>query len=178
MTYLGNLNNFRASTKHQRPAKCKPMPSATRTQRIHLLVLETDTPLPKIYKERGSFADIFGELFDKAGKALKPPVQVETSSYYVVGDEAEYPESLEGVDAILLTGSKFDAHGNDDWIHKLISFTRGLVLFFFSRSNSQMSGRTILKSNFREFVLAINFYRECWAVKSPRQRNGNCPSPQ
>ena len=103
------------------------MPSATRTRRIHLLVLETDTPLPKIYKERGSFTDIFHELFEKAGKSLKPPIDVETSSYYVVGDEADYPASLDGVDAILLTGSKYDAHGNDPWIHKLISFTRGAI---------------------------------------------------
>jgi hypothetical protein len=111
------------------------MPSATRPQQIHLLVLETDTPLPKIYKERGSFADIFHELFQKAAKSMKPPVQVETSSYYVVGDEPDYPASLDGVNAILLTGSKFDAHGNDKWIHKLISFTRGIPLTHFLETN-------------------------------------------
>lgn len=70
-----------------------------------MLVLETDTPLLKVYKEPGSFADIFHELFSKAAKSLKPPVEVETSSYYVVDDEADYPASLKAVDAIFLTGS-------------------------------------------------------------------------
>ena len=134
-----HVNNSATLTKP--PDKCSispqkySMPSATGPatgppQQIHLLVLETDTPLPKVSKERGSFADIFHDLFAKAGKSLKPPVEVQTSSYYVVGDEAEYPASLDGVNAILLTGSKYDAHGNDPWIHKLISFTRGTVTLF------------------------------------------------
>ena len=73
------------------------MRSVTNTsQSVHALAPETDVPLPQVYEKRGSNADMFHKLFEKTSESVDPPIKVETSSYYVVGGDAEHPDSLGG----------------------------------------------------------------------------------
>ncbi|KAK4631087.1 Putative glutamine amidotransferase-like protein [Fulvia fulva] len=101
---------------------------------VKILVLETDEPHPDTQHEKGSFADIFNHLFTKAGQSHDPPLGVELDQHFVVDDPehnhhghvphaSEIPED---VHAILITGSMYDAHGDDPWIVQLRELVKNL----------------------------------------------------
>lgn len=75
------------------------------TKTFHLAVLETDTPFPAVQAVRGSYGDIFQDLFSRALEAagLKDDVVIQVSKWDVVS-ERNYPQ-MQDVDGILLTGS-------------------------------------------------------------------------
>jgi GMP synthase-like glutamine amidotransferase len=91
---------------------------------VRMLVLETDETHPDTQKEIGGF----GEIFIKAGDDHDPKLGIETMMQYIVepeGGEVPSPEDIpEDLHAILITGSEWDAHGDDEWIHKLMKFIR------------------------------------------------------
>ncbi|KAG5365511.1 putative glutamine amidotransferase-like protein C13C5.04 [Yarrowia sp. C11] len=85
---------------------------------MKLAILETDTPVPAAFAQYGSYGDIFRALLERGGV----PSDVEISYYDVVKDQ-DYPP-ISDIDAILITGSKFDAHSDIDWILKLTEYTK------------------------------------------------------
>ncbi|THW03082.1 class I glutamine amidotransferase-like protein [Aureobasidium pullulans] len=96
---------------------------------LRIAILECDTPLDKVRNKYGTYGDIFTELLKHGSEELTAEgeeVKVECSSYDVV-DKQEYPEDLEKVDAILMTGSKYNSFDNDPWIIKLVEFTREIL---------------------------------------------------
>lgn len=89
---------------------------------VRMLVLETDEQHPDDRQERGSFGDVFDSLFKKAGHEHDPPLGVETIIRFVAEDKGgsvPKAEEIEDIHAILITGSMYDAHGDDPWILKL-----------------------------------------------------------
>lgn len=101
---------------------------------VHMLVLETDEPHPETKDRKGSFGQVFHNLFTEAGSEHEPPLKVETSMHYVVDDPynehfghvpaaSEIPDSTT---AILITGSMYDAHGNDAWVMQLLELLKEL----------------------------------------------------
>jgi GMP synthase-like glutamine amidotransferase len=93
---------------------------------IKMLVLETDATHPETQQRRGGFGHVFNDLFQQAGAAHDPPLGVETDMHYVVED-GDHPGHVPTIDeipsdvrAIIISGSMYDAHGNDPWILKLI----------------------------------------------------------
>jgi len=96
-----------------------------------MLVLETDEAHPDDHKEQGSFGQVLDKLFKTAGDNHDPPLGVETVMRFVVEDkehrEGSVPtlKELEGVHAILITGSMYDAHGDEEWILKLLRLLKG-----------------------------------------------------
>lgn len=114
------------------------VPPAARTitsnhpDKVRMLVLETDEPHPDTQEEKGSFGDILNELLVKAGEAHSPRLAIETSMQYIVEPEGgqipDKSEITDDVHAILITGSEWDAHGDDAWIHKLMDLIRRISL--------------------------------------------------
>lgn len=95
-----------------------------------MLVLETDEPHPETHERKGSFGQIFDSLFKKAGDAHDPPLGVETVMRFIVENEGgTIPkfEEFEDVKAVLITGSMYDAHGDDEWILKLMKLLKGML---------------------------------------------------
>ncbi|KAL3427508.1 glutamine amidotransferase-like protein C13C5.04-like protein 3 [Phlyctema vagabunda] len=95
--------------------------------RVRMLVLETDQTFESTSVRKGTFGEIFHDLFSTAGKNHDPPLEIETVMKFVVepeGGEIPDPDDVGGLDAVLLTGSKYDAHGDDEWILKLIDWIR------------------------------------------------------
>ena len=95
---------------------------------VRMLVLETDEQHPDDHQERGSFGDVFDSLFKKAGHGHDPPLGVETFMRFVVeekGGSVPTIEEMENVHAILITGSMYDAHGDEPWISKLVDLIQG-----------------------------------------------------
>lgn len=110
--------------QHYRPTINAPM--------LRIMVLETDLPHPDTHAEKGSFGEIVHHLFSVAGKEHHPPLGVETDQVFVVTEQGgrmpKYSD-FEGFDGLLITGSMYDAHGNDQWILDLLEVLRGeLVL--------------------------------------------------
>ncbi|KAL8789502.1 MAG: hypothetical protein Q9213_001115 [Squamulea squamosa] len=96
---------------------------------VRMLVLETDEQHPDDHKERGTFGDVFDSLFKRAGDEHDPPLGIETLSRFIVEDKGgSVPkiEDMEDVHAILITGSMYDAHGDDPWILKLVELIQTL----------------------------------------------------
>jgi GMP synthase-like glutamine amidotransferase len=97
--------------------------------KVRMLVLETDETHPDTQDETGSFGDVLGQLLKKAGDQHEPSLGIETAMQYVVEPEGGAIPKLEeigdDIHAILITGSCWDAHGDDPWIHKLMQLIRG-----------------------------------------------------
>ncbi|KAJ5135719.1 uncharacterized protein N7515_004997 [Penicillium bovifimosum] len=93
------------------------------------MVLETDKPHPDTYSERGSFGQIVHHHFSKAGAAHHPPLGVETDQVFVVSEQGGHIPSVQDFDrfdGLLITGSVYDAHGNNEWILKLLELLKTL----------------------------------------------------
>ncbi|KAL4783746.1 class I glutamine amidotransferase-like protein [Aspergillus varians] len=104
----------------------KPTPSAPV---IRLMVLETDKPHPDTYSERGSFGQIVHSHFAKAGRAHYPPLGVETDQVFVVSEQGgRIPtvRDFDTFDGLLITGSVYDAHANNEWILNLLEVLKTL----------------------------------------------------
>lgn len=75
---------------------------------FRVAILECDTPLDKVLNKYGSYGDIFTAILKQASEEVSSEagekVQVECTNYDVVTKQ-EYPEDLDKVDAILMTGS-------------------------------------------------------------------------
>jgi GMP synthase-like glutamine amidotransferase len=98
-------------------------------EKVRMLVLETDETHPDTQEETGSFGDVLGQLLKKAGDQHNPSLGIETAMQYVVEPEGGSIPKLEeigdDIHAILITGSCWDAHGDDPWILKLMQLIRG-----------------------------------------------------
>lgn len=94
---------------------------------IRLAILEADTPVPGVKAKFGSYGGVFKHLFERACASLDPPqplpAQLQLSSHDIVNDLSAYPDP-ETIDAILITGSKYSAYENDEWIERLVQYTR------------------------------------------------------
>ncbi|KAK1675209.1 class I glutamine amidotransferase-like protein [Colletotrichum godetiae] len=100
---------------------------------VRLAILVADEPLPSVSTKLGRFDTIFTTLLRNACESLDPPQRLESqlalTSYNVVaedGVDAAYPE-LGSIDAVLITGSRYSAYADDEWIVRLTAFTRRLL---------------------------------------------------
>ncbi|KAH7034936.1 class I glutamine amidotransferase-like protein [Microdochium trichocladiopsis] len=97
---------------------------------VRMLVLETDEPHPDTQRERGSFGEVLNELFQRAGEAHEPKLGIETLMMYAVEPEGgRIPDAEEigdDVHAILITGSVYDAHSDEEWVLKLLRLIQEL----------------------------------------------------
>lgn len=89
---------------------------------VRIAVLECDTPIPRVRAKYGVYSDIFRNLLQTAANNLHPAPKLSFTAYDVVNG-TEYPE-LEIVDAILLSGSKYNSYDDDEWILALIDFVK------------------------------------------------------
>jgi GMP synthase-like glutamine amidotransferase len=108
--------------------------------KVRMLVLETDTAHEETIKARGTFGQILHHHFAQAGKEHDPPLGVETDRRFVVAEEGGKVPTFDEVkdfDAILMTGSMFDAHGNNQWILDLLALLREVWL---RKPGCQLSG--------------------------------------
>ncbi|OIW32757.1 class I glutamine amidotransferase-like protein [Coniochaeta ligniaria NRRL 30616] len=96
---------------------------------VRMMVLETDQPHPDTQDEKGSYSDILHKHFEKAGKHHDPPLGIETDSRFVVTEKGgKIPpfEDFNDFHAVLITGSMYDAHGDNQWILDLMHLIRDL----------------------------------------------------
>ena len=75
--------------------------------RLHIAILDCDTPVPSVYAERGLYSDIFASLLQNAKSTLTqfPKFDLEFSKYDCVAGKLPSDEDLRNIDAVLVTGS-------------------------------------------------------------------------
>ncbi|KAJ8129792.1 hypothetical protein O1611_g3837 [Lasiodiplodia mahajangana] len=97
---------------------------------IRLAILEADTPIPAIKAKYHSYGGVFTHMFKRACASFSHPVSLESqlalSSYDIVNDTTAYPNP-ETIDAILITGAKYNAFDKDEWIVRLVEFTKSCL---------------------------------------------------
>ncbi|UKZ74092.1 hypothetical protein TrVFT333_001748 [Trichoderma virens FT-333] len=94
---------------------------------LRLAILECETTLPKAKAARGSYGDIFQDLFTLGVKNLGDEaanVQLQVSKWDVIN--GKYPQ-IEDVDAIVLTGSYSTAFDQDPWIVALADYVKHVL---------------------------------------------------
>ncbi|KAI0132810.1 glutamine amidotransferase class-I [Xylariales sp. AK1849] len=106
------------------------MGSQPSTTPIRLAILEADTPVPGIRAKYGGYGGVFTHLFKRACDSLNPPQSLESqldlSSHDIVNDLSSYPDP-ETLDAVLISGSKHNSFEHDEWIQRLVQYTKRLL---------------------------------------------------
>lgn len=99
------------------------------TQRsLHFALLVCDTPLPEVVAKYGDYTQQFPVIFERASASKNVRI---TWDFFEVVKEQAYP-SLEDIenkkyDAIVITGSKYDAHDDLPWILKMVEFLQAVL---------------------------------------------------
>lgn len=94
---------------------------------VRMMVLETDKPHPETENRKGTFGEILHNHFADAGEAQDPPLGIETDVRFVVTERGGYVpkyDEFKECKALLITGSVYDAHGNEPWILELLEVLR------------------------------------------------------
>ncbi|VVT46667.1 uncharacterized protein SAPINGB_P001327 [Magnusiomyces paraingens] len=94
-----------------------------------IAIIEPDTPTDKVYEAYGTYGNIFSRLLEIGGIDLGSTERPATiKSYNIVENPTNYPsldvDSPERPDVILITGSRFNAYDDTDWIVALVEFAR------------------------------------------------------
>lgn len=94
---------------------------------LRIAILECDTPQPGTNAKYNGYGGVFTSLLHAAADALSYPNLSSSSglslSVFDVVNAPSYP-SLNDIDAILITGSKYNSFDNDPWILKLVDFVK------------------------------------------------------
>ncbi|KAK7721295.1 hypothetical protein SLS64_001591 [Diaporthe eres] len=99
------------------------MGSTTAGTPIRLAILEADTPVPNANAKYHGYRGVFTDLFRRAVAPEPLEAHLSITGYDVVNEPDRYPD-LDSVDAVLVSGSKHSAYLDDEWIVKLVAFTR------------------------------------------------------
>lgn len=97
---------------------------------LRIAILECDTPLDNTRAKYGSYGGVFTALLRAGADALSYPglsaeSGLELTTFDVVTAQ-KYP-SLSDIDAILITGSRFDSFADDPWILNLVAFVKEIL---------------------------------------------------
>lgn len=90
---------------------------------LRLAILEADTPVPNANAKYNGYRGVFTDLFRRAVSPETLESQVAITAYDVINHPDAYPD-LNSIDAVLISGSKHSAYLDDEWIVKLVGFTR------------------------------------------------------
>ncbi|KAI9258506.1 class I glutamine amidotransferase-like protein [Sporodiniella umbellata] len=92
---------------------------------LHIALLVCDVPIPEVLEKSGNYREMFPKVFGLAAQNLQ--IQL-TWEFFDVVEEQNYPSPLDiqqkKYDAIMITGSKHNAHDFDAWIVKLVEFVK------------------------------------------------------
>lgn len=99
---------------------------AVKGRHISVAVFNCGYTCPAIQEERGLYHEIFASLLQPAVQRLSSQANSGTKpTLHVTGwdtTKQEYPPTLEGIDAIVISGSPNGAYQDLPWIQKLINY--------------------------------------------------------
>ncbi|KAK2737431.1 hypothetical protein FQN57_007521 [Myotisia sp. PD_48] len=99
---------------------------------IRLAILECDVPLSGTQTKYGGYGGVFEALLQASAKGLNQPhiVDPETGldikKFNIQANPDDYPK-LEDIDAILITGARYNSYDDSPWILKLVKYTKEVL---------------------------------------------------
>ena len=95
---------------------------------LRIAILECDTPRDKTRARYGGYGGVFTALLNAGAAALEPPLSPSDLQISIFDSvtKQEYP-SLDDIDGILISGSKYNSFDDDPWILKLVAFVEGVL---------------------------------------------------
>jgi len=95
---------------------------------LRIAILECDTPLDNTRAKYGGYGGVFKQMLERGANALQHDgLSAEEGLllkiFNIVEKQDVYP-ALEDIDAILMTGSRYNAFDDTPWITKLVDFTK------------------------------------------------------
>ncbi len=93
---------------------------------IRLAILMADTPLPGTQAKYQTYGGVFTDLFSRATSPDPVSAHLTITTHDVVSDPSSYP-SLDAIDAILITGSRYNSFDSDPWIVRLVEYVRSAL---------------------------------------------------
>ena len=93
---------------------------------LRLAILEADTPLPGTQAKYKTYGGVFTNLFARATAPAPVESVLRITQHDVVNDPSSYPD-LDAIDAMLITGSRHSAYLDEEWIVRLVEYTRKAV---------------------------------------------------
>ncbi|KAB8253411.1 Aldehyde/histidinol dehydrogenase [Aspergillus flavus] len=95
------------------------------TRIIRVAILETDTPIDPILARYGTYGAIFNRWLNTGLQGLTvTDTEIQTTIWDVV-NKSEYPKPGD-FDALLMTGSRHDAHADVPWIIELVKYVHDI----------------------------------------------------
>jgi GMP synthase-like glutamine amidotransferase len=95
---------------------------------LRLAILEADTPVPAANARYQGYFGVFKHLFARAVSPQPLESVLTVTGHDVVHNPGSAYPSLDDIDAILITGSKYNAFDDDDWIITLVEYVRKALL--------------------------------------------------
>ncbi|GAB1319289.1 Class I glutamine amidotransferase, putative [Madurella fahalii] len=95
---------------------------------LRLAILEADTPVPGADARYKGYFGVFKHLFERAVSPAPLEATVILTGHDVVHNPSTAYPSLDSVDAILITGSKYNAFDDDEWILTLVEYVRKALI--------------------------------------------------
>jgi hypothetical protein len=101
-----------------------------RARLLRIAILECDTPLTDTHAKYGGYGGVFKALLSAGADALELPNisskhELSLTNWDVV--EAQQYPPLDEVDAILITGSRYNSFDDTPWIIRLVEFTKQVL---------------------------------------------------
>ncbi|OKP12026.1 hypothetical protein PENSUB_2384 [Penicillium subrubescens] len=98
---------------------------------LRIAILECDTPLPDADSRYNGYGGVFTALLKSSAKTLNQSDRFDSEidlqiSRWDIMNGIEYPK-LEDVDAVLLSGSRYNSYEDVPWINRLVEFTQSVL---------------------------------------------------
>lgn len=104
------------------------MTIATPSKPLRIAILEADHPLDGTAAKYGTYGGVFTQLFTDAARSLFwDPASALNISKFDVERHQHFPESLDCLDAILISGSRANAFDDTPWIVQLTDYVRNVL---------------------------------------------------
>ncbi|KAI5795528.1 class I glutamine amidotransferase-like protein [Geopyxis carbonaria] len=96
---------------------------------LRIAVLEADHPLDGTTAKYGTYGGVFTQLLTDAAQSLSwDPESTLDISKFDVERHQHFPESLDSLDAILISGSRANAFDDTPWIIQLTEYVRNILI--------------------------------------------------
>ncbi|KAI9089473.1 class I glutamine amidotransferase-like protein [Phlyctochytrium arcticum] len=94
---------------------------------LSIALLICDVPIQAVQEQYGNYVTLFENLFYRAAESFgtkSTKIDLKITPFNVM--EQQYPASIDDFSSYVMTGSKYSAYENIEWINKLKDFVRQL----------------------------------------------------
>ncbi|KAJ2983803.1 hypothetical protein NQ176_g429 [Zarea fungicola] len=139
--------------------------------KIRIAILNADEPVPAVRAIYPTYGSVFHSLLAKSAARLSDPVSagmklitIQSQEFNVVKNE--YPSSLEGFDALLITGSAASSYEKLEWVRRLDAYVKDVYTQIprIKMFGSCFGHQIICQSLLRDYGVRVEKDRQGWEL--------------